>query len=318
MAVVAVDELPIFELSVAAEVFGVDRTDDGVPRFDFAVCADGEGPTQTSAGFSITTPYGLDRTYSADLVIVPGWQNDTDVQPSAELLAALRAAVDRGAIVASFCSGAFALARAGLLDGRRATTHYRYARKLADQFPYVDVDPEVLFVEDGPIFTSAGTSAAIDLCLHLVRESDGPQVANAIARRMVVPPQRDGGQAQYIDRPVPPNRDDSALGGLLDWIVGHLELDHTVDDLATRMTMSTRTFARKFKNQTGTTPYKWILQQRIRAAQHLLERTDLDIERVARDVGFSDATTLRLHFNRIVRTTPTAYRRTFACPLVAG
>lgn len=318
IAVIATDQLSIFELAVAAEVFGIDRTDDGVPAYDFAVCSVGRGPLRSQAGFSMTTQYGLERTYSADLVIVPGWvvapgQQDPPVKPPKKLIKALRDAVDRGASVASFCSGVFVLAHAGLLDGRRATTHYRYAEKLAEQFPLVEVDPDVLFVMDGPVFTSAGTSAAIDLCLQLVRDSDGPAVASKIARRMVVPPQREGGQAQYVERPVPARSQDNAMSQLLDELIDDLGSEHNVDQLAARVLMSPRSFARRFKEETGTTPYKWILQQRIRRAQQLLEGTDLDIERIAREVGFNDSTTLRVHFNRIVRTTPTAYRRTFRC-----
>lgn len=309
VAVAVCDGVSVFELGVVCEVFGVDRSDTGLPKFDFAVCAAEPPPLRSGGGFSITPAFGLDRVAAADLVAVPHWRSP-DERPPEALLDALRAVVERGGRVMSVCSGAFVLAAAGLLDGRRATTHWRYAAALAERYPEVDVDPNVLYVDAGPVLTSAGTAAGIDLCLHVVREEHGPAVANAIARRMVVPPHRDGGQAQYVDAPVPaPRRDD--LAETLAWAVEHLDEPLTVDDLATHALMSPRTFARRFKSVTGTTPYAWLLHQRMLHAQQLLEQ-GLAVEEVARRAGFGSAATLREQFARVRGTTPSAYRRTFA------
>jgi transcriptional regulator GlxA family with amidase domain len=226
------------------------------------------------------------------------------------LLDALRRAHARGARLASICTGAFLLAEAGLLDGRRATTHWAHVDRFLERFPDVDLDPNVLYVEDGTIFTSAGTASGIDLCLHLVRRDLGSDVATAIARRMVVPPHRDGGQAQYVDAPIP-RCDIDSLGPLLDWALAHLDQPLTLDDLARQGAMSTRTLVRRFQAATGTTPLQWLLAQRVRRAQHLLEATDEPVERVATLAGFGSAPNLRQHFTRIVGVSPMAYRRTF-------
>lgn len=316
VAVIAPELISPFELSVACEVFGMDRTDQGLPVYDFAVCGQRRGPIPTLAGFSITTPYGLDRAESADLVIVPTWP-DPDLRPKPRVVAALRSALERGARVASFCSGAYALAYAGLLDGRRVTTHHRYARDLAERFPRIEVDPAVLYVIDGPVVTSAGTAAAIDLCLYLVRDSDGPEVATEVARRMVVPPQRTGGQAQFIDRPVPRSAGEQQLAAMMDWMVEHLHEELTVEELARRLHVAPRTFARKFREETGTTPHHWLTAQRVLHAQHLLATTDHDVDRVAELCGFGSAATLRHHFARRVGTSPQHYRRTFGLELAA-
>lgn len=310
VAVIAPDRVSPFELSVAAEVFGIDRSAQGLPLYDFAVCRTQRGPVTTQSGFGIVTPHGLERVEEADLVIVPSWA-DTDLAPDRRLIRTLWQAVDRGSIVASFCSGAFALAHAGLLDGRRATTHHMYADALAKRFPKIDVDPAVLYVIDRPIMTSAGSSAAIDLCLHIVRENDGSDVATALARRMVVPPQREGGQAQFINHPVPPSAEEERLATLMDWMIEHLEEDLTVDELAARVHMAPRTFARRFREETGTTPHHWLTAQRVHHAQRLLERTDNDIDHIASLCGFGSAATLRHHFARRVGTSPMSYRRTF-------
>jgi len=309
VAVAVCDGVSVFELGVVCEVFGVDRTDTGLPGYDFAVCAAEPGPLRSGGGFAIEPAHGLERLASADLVAVPHWRS-VDEAPPAALLDALRSVVARGGRVMSVCSGAFALAAAGLLDGRRATTHWRYAAALAERYPAVDVDPNVLYVDAGPVLTSAGTAAGIDLCLHLVRREHGAAVANAVARRMVVPPHRDGGQAQYVEAPVPlPRRDD--LADVLSWAVSHLDSPLSVETLAARALMSPRTFARRFKAATGATPYAWLLHQRTLLAQRLLEE-GLPVEEVARRSGFGSAATLREHFARARGTSPSAYRRTFA------
>ncbi|HET9658023.1 MAG TPA: helix-turn-helix domain-containing protein [Kineosporiaceae bacterium] len=308
IAVVVDEGVSPFEFAIPCEVFGVDRRDGGVPPFDFWVCAPRPGPVRTLTGFDIVAPHGLDELGEADLVVVPAM--GIDYRPEPELVDALRGAVARGARVISLCSGAFVLGRAGLLDGRRATTHWRFTEEFRRCFPAAELVPDVLFVEDGPVATSAGTAAGIDLCLHLVRSCLGPSVATTIARRMVVPAQRDGGQAQFVARPVP-EVGARTLTPLLDWVSGHLDLDLSVSVLAARVAMSERTFARRFREETGTTPHQWVLGRRVALAEDLLETTDLGVEEVARRCGFGSATMLRHHFGRLRRIAPTAYRRAF-------
>ncbi|WP_298460320.1 GlxA family transcriptional regulator [uncultured Cellulomonas sp.] len=314
VAVLALPEVAPFELGVACEVFGIDRTDTGGPAFDFAVCAVRPGPVTTSMGFDLVVERGLDAAAAADLVVVPAYGGG-EVADAA--LDALRAAADRGAWVLSVCSGAFALGRAGLLDGRRCTTHWMHTDRLAELVPTAVVDPAVLYVEDRGVVTSAGTAAGIDACLHLVRRELGAAAAAAVARRMVVPPHRDGGQAQYVDTPLPVQAD--TLEPLLVWMLDHLADDMSVPDLAARALMSERTFARRFRAETGTTPAAWLIRQRVLRAQELLERTDAPVEDVARRCGFGTAAVLRHHFTRRLGTSPAAYRRTFAArPSLAG
>lgn len=301
-----------FELSVACEVFGLDRSELVDPWYRFMVCAAVEPPVRakTSVGLTLDTPYRLADLERADTIIVPMWAPDE--APGAALVDALRAAHERGARILSFCSGAFLLARAGLLDGRRATTHWMYAERLAGEFPQVDVEPDVLYVVDGRVMTSAGTAAAIDLCLHVVRLDHGADVANAVARRMVVPPHRDGGQAQFIQAPVPMFAEESdPFRDTLDWAIEHLHEPLTVEVLARRAATSPRTFARRFVAVTGTTPLQWLLRQRVLLAQQLLETTDEPVERLASRCGFGSAAGMRVHFQRQVGTSPMAYRRTF-------
>ncbi|MDX3077683.1 helix-turn-helix domain-containing protein [Streptomyces sp. NPDC088354] len=313
VAVVLLDGVHPFELGVVCEVFGLDRSDDGLPSYDFAV-ASAEGRTLTSpAGFTIGTSHGLERLEEADLVAVPAGDSYVRREYPPELLRALNRTVDRGARVLSVCSGVFVLAAAGLLDGRRCAAHWRHAEELARRYPRVKVEPDVLYVDEDPVITSAGTAAGIDACLHLVRKEQGSDVANAIARRMVVPPHREGGQAQYIERPLPRTRCDT-VGEVLGWMERHLDREVTVDELAARAHMSPRTFARRFQQETGTTPYRWLLGQRVLLARELLEATDATVDAVALRAGFGNAATLRHHFARWVGTTPQAYRRTFRRP----
>ncbi len=311
VAAIAMPDVAPFELGVVCEVFGIDRTSTGGPSFRFTVCTEVPGPVTTRMGFDLVVHEGLDAAADADLVVVPAYGAGGPV-PDA-VLTVLRDAEARGAWVLSVCSGSFALGQAGLLDGRRCTTHWMYTDTLAEQFPAAVVDPAVLYVEDRGVVTSAGTAAGIDACLHLVRRELGAAAAAAIARRMVVPPHRDGGQAQYIDTPLPVEAD--TLEPLLEWMVEHVDSELSVPDLAARALMSERTFARRFRAETGTTPAAWLTRQRVLRAQELLERTDLAVEDVARQCGFGTAAVLRHHFTRTLGTTPLAYRRTFAAPV---
>ncbi|WP_448059608.1 GlxA family transcriptional regulator [Cellulomonas hominis] len=309
IAAIAVPGVDPFELGVVFEVFGIDRRDTGGPVFDLTVCAEVPGPVATKAGLGLVVEADLAATRTADAVIIPAYEDGTPISPA--VLDALRAAHARGAWVVSVCSGVYALGEAGLLDGRRCTTHWMYAEDLARRFPHAMVDPAVLYVEDDGIISSAGTAAGIDACLHLVRRELGAAAAGAIARRMVVPPHRDGGQAQYIDTPLPCDAD--TLAPLLAWMMAHLETEMTVPDLAARALMSERTFARRFRAETGTTPAAWLIRQRVVRAQELLERTEVPIDEVARLCGFGGPAVLRHHFARMLGTSPQAYRRTFTC-----
>lgn len=306
-----------FELGVACEVFGLDRSDEGLPNFDFAVCATSASPISATGGLSVTPGHDLTRVADADLVVVPAWRIDAGT-PEPAVATALHEAVDRGATVLSECSGAFLLAEAGLLEGRNATCHWFHQQQFQRAFPNVTLQPDRLYVEDGPIITSAGTAAGIDACLHLVRREYGAKIASRFARRMVVPPYRDGGQSQYVDTPVPPARDGSeALSQLLEWMQANLSAQHDINSLAGRLHMSPRTFARRFTATTGTTPYDWLTRQRVFFAQELLENTGLTIEEIAQRAGFGNSETLRHHFTRQLNTTPTSYRAHF-CQLVAN
>jgi transcriptional regulator GlxA family with amidase domain len=314
VAAVILDDFTPFELGVACEVFGVDRRDDGLPAYDFAVVAGEPGPLTSAAGFTVSTPFGLGRLEEADLVVVSAVSNQRIARAPGDypgpLLAALARCVARGARVLSVCSGAYVLGAAGLLDERRCTTHWRHAAQLARMFPAAKVDPDVLYVDDDPVITSAGTAAGIDACLHLIRREQGSRVANGIARRMVVPPHRDGGQAQYVERPLTEPAADT-MQEVLNWLTGHLAEPVTVDQLAARAFMSPRTFARRFVQETGTTPQRWLTGQRILLAQQLLEETDETVDEVAAASGFGNAGALRHHFRAWRSTTPLAYRNVF-------
>ncbi|WP_251094882.1 helix-turn-helix domain-containing protein [Streptomyces sp. Caat 7-52] len=316
VAAVLLDGVHPFELGVVCEVFGIDRSDEGLPVYDFAVVS-AEGPELgTHCGFTVSTPYGLERLEEADLIAVPAGDTYAERAYPEELLAALRRAVDRGTRVLSVCSGVFMLAAAGLLDGRRCAVHWRHAEQLARSYPRLMVEPDVLYVDEDPVITSAGTAAGIDACLHLVRKEQGPEVANKIARRMVVPPHRDGGQAQFIERPLPKAPCDT-VGDVLAWMEAHLDQEVTVEQLAARAHMAPRTFARRFQQETGTTPYRWILRQRVLLAQELLEGTNETMDAIAWRTGFGTAAALRHQFVRALGTTPNAYRRAFRGPQAA-
>jgi transcriptional regulator GlxA family with amidase domain len=302
-----------FEFGVVCEVFGIDRSDTGGPTFDFAVATADPGPVTMSLGFDMIVDQDLSVAADADLVAVPA---HTVGNVDERYLEVIRAAEARGAWVLSVCSGAFVLAQAGILDGRRATTHWMHTDRLAERYPLTEVDPDVLFVEDRKVVTSAGTAAGIDAALHIVRREHGAAATNVIARRMVVPPQRDGGQSQYIDTPIPERRSDS-FALVTEWMLENLGEDLTIDQLARRALMSTRTFARKFRAELGTTPAAWLNRQRILRAQQLLEETDEGLEQVAQQAGFGTASVMRHHFLKVLGTTPSTYRRAFGAR-VAG
>ncbi len=294
-----------FDLSIPCEVFGLDRSDIASPWYEFLLVAAGKTPVRTQTGFLLDTEFGLADLDRADTVIVPGWSDPAQL-PSDPLCGALQAAHARGARVVSLCTGAFVLAHAGLLDGRRATTHWRYADELRRRYPGVDVDPNPLYVSDDSIHTSAGTAAGIDLCLALVAADHGIDVAAAVSRRLVMPLHRPGGQAQYIDAPIEP-----PAAELLEWARGRLGDGIRVDDLATHASLSTRTLSRHFARHVGTTPGEWLARERLRLAQRLLEQTADPVAVVARRAGYASAATLRAQFAARLGTSPRAYRDTF-------
>ena len=300
-----------FEFGVICEVFGIDRTSTGGPAFDFTIATAEPGPVRTSLGFEMTITAGLEVAADADLIAVPA---HTISGVDERYLDVIRDAHARGAWILSVCSGAFVLAEAGVLDGHRATTHWMHTDRLAAQYPGITVDPDVLFVEDRRVITSAGTAAGIDAALHLVRLEHGAAAANVIARRMVIPPQRDGGQAQYIPTPVQERCSDS-LAAVTEWMLDNLAEDLSVEHMARRALMSSRTFARRFRDDVGTTPAAWLNRQRILQAQQLLETTELGFETIAQQTGFGTAAVLRHHFLKVLQTTPTSYRRAFGARL---
>jgi transcriptional regulator GlxA family with amidase domain len=310
VAVLALPGVAPFEFGVVCEVFGVDRTGDGVPAFDFRVVTEHPGRVPTSLGVALDVPDGLDRAAGADLVAVPACSPFPVVTPAVTRL--LRETVERGARVLSICSGAYVLGEAGLLTGRRCTTHWMHAADLAVRNPHADVDPDVLYVDDGAVVTSAGTAAGIDACLHLVRQAHGATTAARIARRMVVPPHRDGGQAQYVATPLPRAADDG-IAALQEWALAHLDEDLSVERLARRALVSPRTLARRFTESGGATPAAWVARMRLQRAQELLETTSLPVDAIAAEVGWGTGAVLRHHFGKL-GTTPLAYRRTFAGP----
>jgi transcriptional regulator GlxA family with amidase domain len=305
VAVLALDTVIAFDLATATDVFGWLRLADGTGPYEVRVC--GLGPVDAGA-FTLEPRFGLDALTAADTVIVPGVR---DVRrPPPAVLDALVAAAARGARVASICSGAFVLAEAGLLDGLRATTHWRATDELARRFPAVRVDPDVLYVDNGQVLTSAGAAAGLDLCLHLVRRDHGAAVAAMAARDAVMPLERDGGQSQFITHP-PPTPDGGSLEPLLRWVDQHLADPLPLGTLARRAAMSERTLSRRFHEQTGTTPAQWVLTARVRRAQALLETTALNVEQIAGEVGFRSSAVLRERFGAVVGTSPVAYRRAF-------
>ncbi|MFI6522699.1 GlxA family transcriptional regulator [Spirillospora sp. NPDC050679] len=311
VAVLALDEVVAFDLSVPCQVFGATTDAAGRPLYETRVCVP-PGGARSAASYGrmrIDSPWGPDALAGADTIVVPGHDGVRD-DPSDEVLDALRAAAGRGARIASICVGAFILAATGLLDGRRATTHWHYARELAERYPRVEVDPAVLFVDEGLLLTSAGVAAGIDLCLHLVRRDHGSATAARTARRIVMPLQRDGGQAQFI-RHEDPCDAGVALQPTLAWLEANLHRPLTLDDIARQAAVSVRTLTRRFREQVGASPLQWLLAARVHRAQQLLEDTDLPVERVAAEAGFGSPVTLRAHFARRVGASPQSYRAAF-------
>ncbi len=310
VSVLAYAGMSAFELGIVTEVFGLPRPEFDVPWYELAICAERAGPVPVIGGASLYTPNDLNAFAAAQTVIVPGVP-DVAASPAAELIAALRLAHQRGARIVSICSGAFALAGAGLLDGRRATTHWQYAGLLRRRYPLVEVDPNVLYIDGRDVLTSAGSAAGLDLCLHLVRQDYGAAIANAVARRLVIQPHRDGGQAQFIERPLTASTGDDRIAQSMTWALEHLAEPITVRTLAQLAHVSERTYLRYFAHATGTSPIRWLISQRIQASLALLETTGTPIEKIASAVGFDTAVTYRHHFSQAMRTSPTAYRRAF-------
>jgi transcriptional regulator GlxA family with amidase domain len=313
VAMVVYDGFTPFELGVACEVFGDDRwVQPGDPWYRLFICANTSGPVTADTGFQILVPHGLEALSKVDTVIVAPTYRPFDIPET--VFAALRRAHAGGCRMVSLCGGAFVLAAAGLLDGRRAVTHWAECDELAARYPELEVDPGVLYVDEGDILTGAGSAASIDLCLHMVRQDYGSEMATRLARQLVVPPQRDGDQAQYIQQPLPVLDRSDLFADTMTWVQEHLDQPITVEDLAARAAMSPRTFARRFVAATGTSPYQWLLRRRVQLAQQLLEASDLPIETVAEKSGFCTAANLRKHFGRVVHTSPQAYRQAFGYP----
>jgi transcriptional regulator GlxA family with amidase domain len=317
VAIVVFDGVELLEMAVANDVFGTSVTAaDGKPLYRVSICAAAPA-VRAAAGFAMQVTNGLDVARAADTIIVPP-TDSPDYEVPAAVLDVLRAASAEGKRILSLCTGAFVLAAAGLLDGHTATTHWTQCAELARRYPRVLVDPKPLYVDEGNLLTAAGSAASLDLCLHVVQRDHGAEVANQVARDLVVPLHRPGGQAQYIETPLPAVGEADLFSDTLGWLRAHLAEPVAVNELAHRATMSPRTFARHFVASTGTTPRQWILRERIRLAQRLLETTDLPVDAIARNSGFGTADNLRKHFARAVRTTPQAYRRAFQVPEPAG
>lgn len=310
VAVVAFDRISPFHLSVPCLVLGEGRRVGDSPWFDLRVCAAEPGPLQTTAGFSVDCVRGIDELAAADIVVVPSWRDAAETPPAA-LLDALVAAHARGARIVGLCLGAYVLAAAGLLSGRRATTHWAWAEDFTRRHPDVELDANVLYVEDGRVMTSAGVAAGIDCCLHIVRARYGHDVANQVARRLVVPPHREGLQAQFIEQPMPRQPADRRMAELLDWLRANLRAPHPIDEVAGRLALSRRTFTRRFRRLTGMTLGEWLLRERVALAQRRLETSTQSIEAIAEECGFGAGASLRQYFARILQISPSAYRKAF-------
>lgn len=310
VVVLAYDGLCTFEFGIAYEVFGLPRPEMGAGWYRYSVCGVEDGPLRAAGGLVATVDSGLELLDAADLIVVPGWRG-IDAPVPDTLVSALRCAHSRGARLMSLCSGIAVLAASGLLAGRRATTHWRYAPSIAARYPEIAVDASVLYMDEGSLLTAAGSAAGIDLCLHVVRCDFGVEAANGVARRLVVPPHREGGQAQFIHAPVPQQREGIRLGPLLEWMRERLDQDLPIRLLADRAGMSVRTFQRRFEATTGTSVGAWLLKERLRHARELLERERASLEDVAAASGFGTLATMRHHFRKQLGTSPSSYRRAF-------
>lgn len=307
---VAYDRLCTFEFGCVVEMFALQRPELGVQWYEFAVCAAEPGELRAAGGITVSAPHSLKILERADTIILPGWR-DADELPPPDLLRKLRAAYDRGARVCSICSGVFVLAAAGLLDGRTVTTHWRYAERLQQRYRMLRVAPNALYVDEGQVVTSAGSAAGLDMLIHLVRRDYGPKVANSVAQRLVIPPHRDGDQAQYVPRPVE-HVDAGRLSRLLDWTRANLATSHSVASLSKRASMSPRTLLRHFREATGLAPGEWLIRERVAAAREMLESGKVRISQVATRVGFGSEESFRRHFRLRVGASPAAYQRRFA------
>ncbi|MBL8438574.1 MAG: helix-turn-helix domain-containing protein [Zoogloeaceae bacterium] len=317
IVVLAFDGISAFHLSVPYAVFGEDRTEIGVPRYEVSICTIGSGSIRTSMGLHIEVPDGLEALARADVVIVPSWGNVRQAAPPI-LMESLQMAHQRGAKIVGLCLGAFVVADAGLLDGRTATTHWAWADTFAERFPAVNLNAQVLYVDHGDVVTSAGTAAAMDCCLHLLRQDLGADLASKVARRLVIPPYRQGNQAQYVEHPSATGTAVNRIARTLEWAQRHLESDLDIDSLARQAAMSRRTFTRHFQKATGMSFVQWLTSQRVFQAQRLLETTELPIEEVAAKVGFGNALSLRLAFAKFLNSTPSHYRREFGSRTESG
>lgn len=306
---VVYDRLCTFEFGCTTEFFALERPELAVPWYQFAVCSADKGVLRAAGGIQVRVRKGLKTLDRADTIVIPGWR-DADEQPSQTLLNKLRSAYTRGARICSICSGAFVLAEAGLLDGRRATTHWRYVDKLATRYPSIKIEPQSLYVDEGQILTSAGSAAGLDMFLHLVRLDFGAAVANSVAQRLVIPSHRDGGQAQYLPRPVPLDGR-GRLGRLMQYVQANLDSPHTVSDLAGWASMSPRTLQRQFRDSVGLSPLEWVTRQRIALAKDLLEASNAPISEIVTQTGFNSVESFRRQFRRIAGTSPSAYRTQF-------
>jgi len=310
VAILAYDRLCTFEFGCAVELFALERPELQVAWYSYAVCAVEPGPLRAAGGLALQVPHGLEALDQADTIVIPGWR-DADETPPAPLLDALRRAHARGARLCSICSGAFVLAHAGLLDGRQATTHWRYFDQLSAAFPAVGIAPQALYVEDGNIVTSAGSAAGLDMLLHLVRSDFGADIANRVAQRLVIPAHRDGGQAQLVARPLPASEADT-IAQTMDWMRENLRVAHTLASMAQQARMGVRTFQRRFKERTGASPLDWLVRERVLLAAQLLEsRPALGIEAVADLAGLGSPESLRRHFRGQGLASPARYRRQY-------
>jgi AraC family transcriptional activator FtrA len=309
VAALAYDRLCTFEFGCVVELFALQRPELGVPWYRFAVCSAERGVLRAAGGITVSAPNSLRLLDRADTIVIPGWRDANELPPP-ELLRKIRAAYDRGARLCSICSGVFVLAAAGVLDGRSATTHWRYAELLRQRYPQIRVEPNALYVDEGQVLTSAGSAAGLDMLLHLVRHDYGPKIANQVAQRLVIPPHRDGDQAQYVPRPVAPG-ESGRLAKLLDWIRSNLAEPHTITSLSRRASMSPRTLLRRFKEATGLAPNEWIVRERVAAAREMLESGRVALSRVSERAGFGSSESFRRHFRLHVGVAPAAYQKRF-------